>query len=80
MYMDDNLIAEIRARIKQAMTASIKALFILMGKPDPNKRRIAVCVNKFAAAMCSFEKEQLARLLNTRNMTESLFCKKQRIY
>jgi len=33
MYVDDNLIAEIPARMKQAMAASIEALFILMGFP-----------------------------------------------
>eukprot|EP00957_Ditylum_brightwellii_P138657 10569036-Ditylum_brightwellii.AAC.1 len=39
MYVDDNLIAEIPKRIKQAMTASIEALFILMDFPEPHRRR-----------------------------------------
>jgi len=68
MYVDDNLIAEIPARMKQAMAASIEALFILMGFPEPQKRRIAICMEKFIAAMCSYEKQQLGIRLNTRAM------------
>eukprot|EP00957_Ditylum_brightwellii_P173731 13226932-Ditylum_brightwellii.AAC.1 len=41
MYVDENLIAEIPGRMKQAMTASIEALFILMGFPEHHRRRIA---------------------------------------
>eukprot|EP00957_Ditylum_brightwellii_P139482 10630347-Ditylum_brightwellii.AAC.1 len=59
MYVDDNLIADIPARIKQAMAASNEALFILMGFPEPHRRRNAVCMEKLLAAMCSDEKKQL---------------------
>eukprot|EP00957_Ditylum_brightwellii_P039308 2973758-Ditylum_brightwellii.AAC.1 len=52
MYvMDDNLITEVPSRIKQAMAASIKSLFILMGFPEPHMRRNAACMEKFLAAM-----------------------------
>ena len=44
MYVDDNLIAEIKPRMKQAMSASIEALFILMGYPEQNRRKAAVSV------------------------------------
>eukprot|EP00957_Ditylum_brightwellii_P161952 12330771-Ditylum_brightwellii.AAC.1 len=68
MYVDDNLIAKIPARMKQAMAASIEALLILMGFPDPHRRRIAIYMEKFIAAMCSYEKQQLGIRLNTRAM------------
>eukprot|EP00957_Ditylum_brightwellii_P003196 243453-Ditylum_brightwellii.AAC.1 len=39
-----------------------------MGFPEPHRRRIAVCMEKFIAAMCSYEKQQLGIRLNTRAM------------
>eukprot|EP00957_Ditylum_brightwellii_P058830 4460423-Ditylum_brightwellii.AAC.1 len=52
--------------MKQAMAASIEALFILMGFPEPHRKRIAVCMEKFIATMCSYEKQQLGIRLKTR--------------
>eukprot|EP00957_Ditylum_brightwellii_P085773 6524649-Ditylum_brightwellii.AAC.1 len=66
MFMDDNLIADIRPRMKQAMSASIEALFILMGYPEHNMRRNAVRIEKYLTAQCSYEKKQLGIRLNTR--------------
>eukprot|EP00957_Ditylum_brightwellii_P142605 10865548-Ditylum_brightwellii.AAC.1 len=68
MYFDDNLIAEIPARMKQAMAVIIGTLFILMGFPEPHRRRIAFCMENFNAAMCSYKKQQLGIRLNTRAM------------
>eukprot|EP00957_Ditylum_brightwellii_P167524 12752614-Ditylum_brightwellii.AAC.1 len=68
MYVDDNFIAEIHARIKQAIAASIEALFISMEFPELHRRRNAVCMEKFLAAMCSYEKKQLGIRLNTQAM------------
>ena len=68
MYVDDNLIAEVRGRMKQAMSASIEALFILLGYPEPERRKNAVCMEKYLAAMCSYEKAQLGIRINTRDM------------
>eukprot|EP00957_Ditylum_brightwellii_P103012 7850927-Ditylum_brightwellii.AAC.1 len=68
MYVDDNLIAEMPARMKQAMATSIEALFILMGFLEPHRRRITICMENFIAAMCSYEKQQLGIRLNTRAM------------
>eukprot|EP00957_Ditylum_brightwellii_P113425 8647998-Ditylum_brightwellii.AAC.1 len=50
------------------MAASIEALFILMSFPEPHKRRIAICMEKFITAMSSYEKQQLGIRLNTRPM------------
>eukprot|EP00957_Ditylum_brightwellii_P088481 6738750-Ditylum_brightwellii.AAC.1 len=66
MHVDDNLIAEIPTRMKQAIAASIEALFILMGLPEPHRRRIIICMEIFSAAMCSYEEQQLEIRLNTR--------------
>eukprot|EP00957_Ditylum_brightwellii_P210146 15364609-Ditylum_brightwellii.AAC.1 len=76
MYVDDDIIAEIPIRIKQAMAASIEALFILMGFPEPHRRRNAVCMEKFLAAMCSYEKKQLVIRINTRVMVVGMMLMK----
>eukprot|EP00957_Ditylum_brightwellii_P027077 2047267-Ditylum_brightwellii.AAC.1 len=59
MYVDDNFIAGIRPRMKQAMSASIETLFILMGYPEPHRRRKAVCMEKYLAAQYAYKKKQL---------------------
>eukprot|EP00957_Ditylum_brightwellii_P102777 7832420-Ditylum_brightwellii.AAC.1 len=51
--------------MKQAMSASIEALFILMGYLEPHRRRNAVCMEKYLAAQCVYEKKQLGVRLNT---------------
>eukprot|EP00957_Ditylum_brightwellii_P132589 10111458-Ditylum_brightwellii.AAC.1 len=68
MHVDHNLIAEIPARMKQAMAAGIEALFILMGFPEPHRRRIYICMETIIAAMWSYKNQQLEIRLNTRAM------------
>eukprot|EP00957_Ditylum_brightwellii_P209251 15360977-Ditylum_brightwellii.AAC.1 len=41
MYVNDNLIADVKSKIIQAMSASIGALFILMGYSVPERRKSA---------------------------------------
>eukprot|EP00957_Ditylum_brightwellii_P096683 7363723-Ditylum_brightwellii.AAC.1 len=41
MYVDDDLIADLKSKIIQVMSASIEALFILMGYPEPERRKSA---------------------------------------
>eukprot|EP00957_Ditylum_brightwellii_P131706 10045337-Ditylum_brightwellii.AAC.1 len=50
------------------MAACIEALFILMRFPESYRRRNAVCMEKFLAVMCSYEKKQLGIRLNTRTV------------
>eukprot|EP00957_Ditylum_brightwellii_P172644 13142293-Ditylum_brightwellii.AAC.1 len=59
MYVHDNLIADIRPRMKQAMSASIETLFILIGYPEPHRRRNAVYMEKYLAAQFAYEEKQL---------------------
>eukprot|EP00957_Ditylum_brightwellii_P037065 2806427-Ditylum_brightwellii.AAC.1 len=76
MNVDDNLIADIRPRMKQAMSASIEALFILMIYPEPNRRRNTLCMEKFLAAQCSHKKKQLDIRFNTRALVLGLMTDK----
>eukprot|EP00957_Ditylum_brightwellii_P051530 3907023-Ditylum_brightwellii.AAC.1 len=41
MYVDVNVIANVKSRITQAMSANIEVLFILMGYPEPERRKSA---------------------------------------
>eukprot|EP00957_Ditylum_brightwellii_P021016 1584139-Ditylum_brightwellii.AAC.1 len=62
--------------MKQAMSASIGALFILMGYPEPHRRRNAVCMEKYLTAQCVYEKKQLGVRLNTRALALDLMAGK----
>eukprot|EP00957_Ditylum_brightwellii_P137058 10450499-Ditylum_brightwellii.AAC.1 len=42
MYAYDNLIADVKSRIIQAMSASIETLFILMGYPELERIKSAL--------------------------------------
>ena len=68
MYVDDNLIAEVKKFMPNAQATSIEALFILLSRPEPEFRRVAVCMKKFLRAQCSYRKEQLGIMINTRQM------------
>ena len=72
MFVDDNLMAEIRKWMPQAMAASIEALFRLLGRPAPQFRKAALCLEKFIKAMCSYTKTQLGKVINTRTMSVSI--------
>eukprot|EP00957_Ditylum_brightwellii_P146796 11175529-Ditylum_brightwellii.AAC.1 len=77
MYVDDNLIADIRPRMMQAMSASSEALFILMGYSEPHRRRNAVCMEKYLAAQFLYIKKQLGNRLNTRSLVLGLMADKK---
>eukprot|EP00978_Attheya_sp_CCMP212_P035536 scaffold155190_cov44-Attheya_sp.AAC.1 len=62
MFVDDNLMANIRSLMKQTMAASIESLLIILGISETDKRRFALSLFK---TMCSFEREQLGLLINT---------------
>ena len=67
-FVDDNTIADVRGRMPQAMVASAEALFLLLGHPDPTKRRSPLSMEKYYQAKCSFSKKQLGYQINTRRM------------
>ena len=70
--MDDTLIADVIDHILTAMAASIESLFLLFGFPDETLRRSPLSMEKFAKFKCSWIKEQLGIIINTRDMTISL--------
>ena len=63
--------ADVRRHILTAMAASLEALFLLLGYPC-ELRRSPLSMDKFYQAQCSWEKEQLGLIINTRTMTISL--------
>eukprot|EP00957_Ditylum_brightwellii_P206080 15346710-Ditylum_brightwellii.AAC.1 len=77
MYDDNNLIAGIRPRMEQAISASIGTLFTLIGYPGPFRRRNAFYMEKFLDAQCSYEKKQLYNRLNTRSMALGMIVDKK---
>eukprot|EP00957_Ditylum_brightwellii_P177634 13530349-Ditylum_brightwellii.AAC.1 len=62
------------------MSASIEALFILMGYPEPHRRKNAVYMEKYLAAQCAYEKKQLRVRLNTRSLALGLMADKKIVY
>lgn len=71
-YVDDSLFADVQRYMLTAMAASIEALFSLLGYPNERVRRSALSMDKFASALCSWRKEQLGILIDSRSMTISL--------
>eukprot|EP00957_Ditylum_brightwellii_P195903 14925994-Ditylum_brightwellii.AAC.1 len=59
------------------MSASIEALFILMGYPESRRRRNAVCMEKYLAAQYEYEKKQLGVRLNTRALALGIMAYKK---
>ena len=51
------------------MAASIEVLFRLLGRPAPQFRKAALCLEKFIKAQCSYTKTQLGKVINTRTMS-----------
>jgi hypothetical protein len=71
-FVDDNLMANILAHMKQTMAASIESLLILLGYKETEVRRFALSEDKYFKTKCSFEREQLGLLVNTRAMIVAL--------
>ena len=68
MFVDDNLMAEVRGYMSMAIVASIEALFRIFGRPQPEYRKSPLSMEKFLEAICSFQKIQLGKNTNTRTM------------
>eukprot|EP00957_Ditylum_brightwellii_P211238 15365939-Ditylum_brightwellii.AAC.1 len=47
-----------------------------MGFPEPHRTRNSVCMEKFLAVMCSYEKKQLGIRINTRAMVVGMMLRK----
>ena len=77
MFVDDNLFAQIRENIKHAMAASIEALYIILGRPETDKRQDPLSLDKYYESICSYDRTQLGFQINTRKMTVGLTEKKR---
>ena len=69
MFVDDSLFVQIRDEMKQAMTVSIEALYIIIGYLDEDKRQNALSLDRYFESVCSHEIIQLDIKINTRTMT-----------
>ena len=59
---------DIRRHIPTDMAASIEALFLILCRDDLPNRRSNISMDKFAVSKCSWIKEQLGLIINTRSM------------
>ena len=71
-FVDDNHMADVIGRMKQAMAASIEGLFQIFGPDCPlGARRSALSLEKYYRAVCSWKKIQLGNMVDTRRMIVS---------
>ena len=71
-FVDDNHMADIERYIRRAIAASIEALFIIVGQPDEAVRKLPLSMDKFYQSMCSFDRVQLGKQVNTRRLVVGL--------
>ena len=72
MFVDDNLYAEIRDNIKPTIASSVEAFFLILGCPEDHKRVNNISLDKVYESVCSYDRVQLGKRLNTRTMLVSL--------
>ena len=77
MFVDDNLFAQTKELIRHAMAASIEALYIVLGYPEPSIRQDSLSLDKYFESICSHKRIQLGIEINTRTMTVGLTEKKR---
>ena len=77
MFVDDSLFVQTRSGMRQAMAASIEALYIILGFPEEDKRQNALSLDKYYESTCSHERVQLGIRINTRTMSIGLSDKRR---
>jgi len=78
IYVDDNLLAEVKAYMHQALASGFKATFTIMGHPCPSARPVPVNLDKLEELVVSPLQILLGLLVNTQEMTVSIsdeFCR-----
>jgi len=78
IYIDDNLLAEVKAYVHQALASGFEATFTIMGHPCPSARPVPVNLDKLEELVVSPLQTLLGLLVNTREMTVSIldeFCR-----
>ena len=68
MLVDDSMFVETRDYIYVALVASIEALYIIFGSPEENFRQNPLSLDKYYQSICSYQRIQLGKKINTRTM------------
>ena len=71
LFVNDTLIVETRQHILTAMAASIELLYVVIGREKLSDRRSPISIDNFNVHKCSWKKQQLGLVINTRTMTVS---------
>lgn len=69
IYVDDNLIGEVRRYMPSALLAAVEAIFTIMGRPEPERRQVAVSLEKWSKLHVHWKQVLLGLEWNTRLMT-----------
>ena len=72
IYVDDNLLAEVRPLMPQALASAFEGVFSVMGYPSPSLRPIAVAIDKLMELYVSYLQVLLGLEVDTRAMTVSI--------
>jgi hypothetical protein len=72
IYVDDNLLADVKAHMHQALASGFEATFTIMGHPCPSLRPVAVNLDKLEELVVSPLQILLGLLVNTREMTVAI--------
>ena len=60
IYVDDNLLADVKAHMHQALSSGFEATFTIMGHPCPSLRPVAVNLDKLKSLWCPLRRSFLA--------------------
>ena len=71
IYVDDNLMADIRSRMPFTLAAAIEAVYVIMGFPTLALRQCAIALDKWKLLFIAPISILLGILFNTRDMTVS---------
>jgi len=78
IYVDNNLLAKVKAYMHQALALGFEATFTIMGHPCPSARPVPVNLDKLKELVVSLLQILLGLLVNTREMAVSVsdeFCR-----
>ena len=78
IYVDDNLLAKVKAYMHQALASGFEATFTIMGHPCPSVRPVPINLDKLKELVVSPLQILLGLIVNTREMIVSIsdeFCR-----
>jgi hypothetical protein len=70
IYVDDALVLALsKCHMKQVLAALIKAIFVIMGKPDTRVRQCPLALDKWAELIVAPKQRMLGLLIDTNTLT-----------